>query len=99
MLLPRLELIDLLHRVQVHGVDSQPIKGVRRYRDEIALPQAGHDVVNPVCLGLIGMDTQNLRGQKTYPVNECVVNSETITSTLCGASDASAARCPSGQTS
>jgi hypothetical protein len=68
VLLPGFELIDLLDSAEVDGVDSQPIEGVGGHRDEIPLAQTGNNVIDPVRLGLIGMDTQYLRGQMAYPV-------------------------------
>ena len=67
VLLTALDLVDLLDRGEVHGIDGQSIEGVGGHGDEIALVQAGHDVVDPVLLGLIGMDTQDFRGQNRLP--------------------------------
>ena len=69
VLLPAFELVNLLHRAQVHRVHGQPIKRIGGQGNHVALAQAGNDVIDPVCLRLIGMDAQNLRGQETYPRN------------------------------
>jgi hypothetical protein len=67
MLLAGFDLVDLFDCVQIHRVDSQTVKRVGRQRDNIALLQAGDDVIDPVWLGFIGMDTQNFRGQSDLP--------------------------------
>ena len=66
MLLPRLDLVDPLHGVQVYRIDGKPVKSVGRQGDNVAFAQTGDDVVDPVGLGFIGMDAQNLRGQEAY---------------------------------
>ena len=67
VLLAALELVDVLDGVKIYGVDRQAVEGVGGQRDDIALAQARDDVVDPVWLGLVGMDAQNFRGQEGLP--------------------------------
>ncbi len=67
VLLAGLDLVDLLHGVQVHRVHGQAVKGVGRQRDHTAFAQAGDDVIDPVWLGFIGMNAQNFRRQSGLP--------------------------------
>ena len=67
MPLPGFDLVDLFNRMQIDRIHCQPIESVRGQRNNIALAQAGDNIVNPVWLGLIGMDAQDLRGQNVLP--------------------------------
>jgi hypothetical protein len=67
MLLPRLDPVDLLHGIKVHRVYRQTIESIGRQSDNIALAEAGDDVVDPVRLGFVGMDAQYFRGQSSLP--------------------------------
>jgi len=53
--------------MQVHRVNCQPVESIGRQRNYVALSQAGDNIVNPVWLGFIGMDAQDLRGQEALP--------------------------------
>jgi hypothetical protein len=53
--------------VQIHRVHRKTVEGVGGHGDYVALAQAGDDVVDPVRLGFIGMDAQDLRGQEGLP--------------------------------
>jgi hypothetical protein len=66
MLLPRLDLVNLLNRLQIHRIDSQAIKGVCRQRNHVALPETRDDVLNTFGLWFVGMDPQDFRGQIFY---------------------------------
>ena len=67
VLLPALEPIDTFDRVQVYGVHGQTVKSIGGHGNDIAFAQTGDNVVNPVWLGLVGMDAQNFRGQEGLP--------------------------------
>jgi len=56
MFLAGFNFVNLLNRVQIHRVYSQTVKRIGWHRDNIALPQAGDNVVDPVGLGFVGMD-------------------------------------------
>jgi hypothetical protein len=62
-----LDLVDLLHGAQIHRVDGQTVKSIRRQGNNIAFVQTGDNVVYPVRLGFIGMDAQYLRRQEGLP--------------------------------
>jgi hypothetical protein len=66
VLLPGLDLVNLLDRVQIHRVDGQAIESIRWQRDNVTLAKTGDDVFDAFGLWFVGMDAQNLRGQMVY---------------------------------
>ena len=67
MFLAGFDPVDALNGMQIDRVNSKPIKGVRRQRDNVAFAQTRDDVADPVWLRFIGMDAQNFRGQEGLP--------------------------------
>ena len=67
MLLTAFNAVDVFDGVEVDGVYGKAIKSVGGHRDNIALAKTGDNVVNPVWLGLVGMDAQDFRGQEGLP--------------------------------
>jgi hypothetical protein len=56
MFLAGFNLVNLLNRIQVHWIYGQAVKGIGRHRNDVTLPQAGDNVVDPVGLRFVGMD-------------------------------------------
>jgi len=56
MFLAGFDFINLFNRKKIHRVHCQSVKRIGGQRDNIALPQAGDDVVDPVGLRFVGMD-------------------------------------------
>jgi len=83
VLLAGFDLVDLFDSEEIDGVYRQAIKGVGRQGDHIALAQAGDNIVDPVRLGFIGMDAQDLRGQEGLPQFPVADAIETKTITAC----------------
>ena len=67
MFLAGFDLVNALDGVEIYGVDGETVKGVGGHGDDVAFLQTGNDVIDPVCLGFIGMDAQDLRGQVGLP--------------------------------
>jgi hypothetical protein len=67
VLLPGFDLVDSFHRMQINGVNGQTVEGIGWQGHDVALAQARDDVIDPVWLGFVGMDAQDLRGQENLP--------------------------------
>jgi hypothetical protein len=66
VLLPGLDLVNTLDRMQIHRIDREAVKGVCRQGYYVTFSQTGDNVIDPVWLGFIGMDAQDFRGQEVY---------------------------------
>ena len=67
LLLAALEPVDALDGMQIYGVHGEAVESVGGQGDDVTLAQARDNVVDPVWLGLIGMDAQDFRGQEGLP--------------------------------
>ena len=57
------EVVDAIDGLEVDGVDGETVKGVGGEGDDVAVVEAGDDVVDERWFGLVGMDTECFGGQ------------------------------------
>jgi predicted NUDIX family phosphoesterase len=60
MLQPAFDLVNTLHRAQVHRIHGQAVKGIRGHADDAAGAQTGNDIFHAIRFRLIRMDAKDL---------------------------------------
>ncbi len=60
-----LDVVDAVDGGQIDGVDGEPVKGVGGQRDDLAGVHTAGNVVDQALLGLVGMEAEDLCGQKS----------------------------------
>jgi len=55
---PRLQLVDTIHRLQIHRIDREAIKSIRRQSDDVAAVQAIDNLADQLWFRLVGVDAE-----------------------------------------
>jgi len=60
-----LDVVDAVDGVKIDGVDGETVEGIGGECDDVALVEAGNDLIDESRFGLVGMDPENLGRQIT----------------------------------